>query len=51
MQLIVLTGLMENQTAPNMTAVSRGNQTRLELFGDEFDDWPAAIMQSIFDAA
>ena len=30
---------------------SRGNQTRLELFGSEFDDWPAAIMQSMLDAA
>jgi hypothetical protein len=30
---------------------SRGNQTRLELFDAEFDDWPAAIMQSMFDAA
>ena len=30
---------------------SRGNQTRLELFGSEFDDWPAKILQSMFDAA
>ena len=30
---------------------SRGNQTRLELFGSEFDDWSAVIMGSLFDAA
>lgn len=34
-----------------LVKTSRGNQTRLELFGHEFDDWPAAIMQSMFDAA
>ena len=31
--------------------ISRGNQTRLELFGSEFDGWPAVIMESMFDAA
>ncbi len=31
--------------------LSRGNQTRLELFGSQFDNWPAVIMESMFDAA
>ena len=30
---------------------SRGNQTRLGLFGSQFDGWPAIIMESMFDAA
>ena len=34
MQLIVPTGLRENQTAPTMTPVSRGNKTSVELFWD-----------------
>jgi hypothetical protein len=32
-------------------ALSWGDKTRLELFGSEFDDWPAAIMQSMLDVA
>ena len=31
--------------------LNRGNQTRLELFGDEFDSWQAVIMDSLFNAA
>jgi hypothetical protein len=34
-----------------VSEVSRGNQTRLELFGSQFDNWPAVIMESMFDAA
>ena len=34
MQLIVPTGLRENQTAPTMTPVSRGKKTPVELFWD-----------------
>ena len=29
---------------------SRGNQTRLELFGSEFDDWPVIAMDALLDA-
>ena len=29
---------------------SRGNQTRLELFGSEFDGWPAKLAESMLEA-
>ncbi len=31
--------------------LSRVNRTQLELFGHEFDDWPATIVQSMLDLA
>jgi len=30
---------------------SRGNQTRLELFGSQFDDWLTVVMELLLDAA
>jgi hypothetical protein len=30
--------------------LSRGNQTRLELFGSEFDGWPAKLTESMLEA-